>query len=330
MKNREALAKLLDQIAQAQQRVDAAQQNLKADRESLRAQKGSLATSEAKTTWREGLSWESSQLIARRDQLSEQVRQGKTILGKDSPEQKLRELQSRLAQEQERETQLRRFTEQVECLEQARERARAVQKVIRLKDEIQRVQDAIRAIERVDPKLMQMYQAFVQTQAQLADRQKQRDAVAGKTRWLCEKLSAGKPERWAELALEDPRKLSAAIGRAKNRVSVEMQNERDEEMRFEKRAATREEKLKSTREEIARLQAQDSIFELSFQNEMSEIADWSAALDRCRCAVPDCSQCSAPDPSLDQALDKFLKNIAAKRAALEWFGSGALPSSPVN
>jgi len=318
MKTREAIHKLFDQLEQAQQNLDAQEQRREHAQEELRQQKSAARAAEEKITDRAKITRTRAQLLDYTKELREQVKRAKADLGASTPDQTINDLRAILTQSQERETQLRIAAEQIARLAPLAERARVIRSRVRLSDQVGQIQNALCALETADPALMTAYEQLEHIQAQIAERERARAAIAEKARWLGDHLPGGRAKEWADLALEDIRKLSAALGRSQSRLSTQVEEAREKANDLKTKVAAREKKLKPAQQDVAEWRAQAESQQVSLANEAEETREWAAALEQ--------RGYGELNPTSDEALTAFAKQMRAKRAALEWFSQNVTPS----
>jgi chromosome segregation ATPase len=306
MKTRQTIQKQLERLAQLRKDLDVQQQRYQDAQENLRKQENNVRAAQAQLAAGEKIAWNRDQLNDYRDQLTMQIQRVKEHLSGSAPNDKVSELESECAHLEERENQLRNVAEQIQRLASLAERARAVRQLIRLNDQIEQAQGA-------DPPLMQAYSQLEQIEEQVAERQQQRNAVADKARELGNILPGGKPDEWAKLALQDIRKLSAALGRSQNRLNAQVDELCARVRRLSDQVKAREKKLVVAQQEVARIRTEVEGLRKTLENQEEEISEWAAELERLGYGEL--------DPASDDALNAFLKHIRAKQTALEWFSA---------
>jgi chromosome segregation ATPase len=313
MKTRQAIQKQLERLAQLRKDLDVQQQRYQDAQENLRKQENNVRAAQAQLAACEKIAWNRDQLNAYRNQLTMQIQRVKEHLSGSAPNDKVSELESECAHLEERENQLRDVAEQIQRLASLAERARAVRQLIRLNDQIKQAQGALDALEQADPPLMQAYSQLEQIEEQVAERQRQRNAVTDKARELGNILPGGKPDEWAKLALQDIRKLSAALGRSQNRLNAQVDELCARVRRLSDQVKAREKKLAATQQEVAQVRNEVEGLRKTLENQEEEISEWAAELERLGYGEL--------DPASDDALNAFLKHIRAKQTALEWFSA---------
>jgi DNA repair exonuclease SbcCD ATPase subunit len=306
MKTRQTIQKQLERLAQLRKDLDVQQQRYQDAQENLRKQENNVRAAQAQLAACEKIAWNRDQLNAYRNQLTMQIQRVKEHLSGSAPNDKVSELESECAHLEERENQLRNVAEQIQRLASLAERARAVRQLIRLNDQIEQAQGA-------DPPLMQAYSQLEQVEEQVAERQRQRNAVTDKARELGNILPGGKPDEWAKLALQDIRKLSAALGRSQNRLNAQVDELCARVRRLSDQVKAREKKLAATQQEVAQVRNEVEGLRKTLENQEEEISEWAAELERLGYGEL--------DPASDDALNAFLKHIRAKQTALEWFSA---------